>query len=732
MSGGGAGGSGGSGGWGEGGQSGRDYCDEGFLSNESCNGVDDDCDGEVDELGTFTCGVGVCARTVPACSGGTVSVCRPLAPAATSDGCNGVDDDCDGAVDEDCTGCVPVAPTGNDAMALASSGATPFATVQAAIDFADAHRSLVPRVCVAAGATCGATATFTGPVGADLTMRDGISVLGNYESTAWTRCSTSTTRLAPQTGRGVFFPETISRLTVLDGFAIDRFQATTTAGVTLTGAQNVMLSNLTIVGSPEATNAYGVDLATGARATIFRSRIDSGGFVSEGIAVRSVGSQVFVEDNCPGPPDPTTGWCTGACSSSGAEIRSSFSASSHTLTRLHPILLRDSPGSRIERSAVCSDLNVYWQLGEASAIQVEGDAAGILIRANSVRLQTPGVGELPTRKSTIRFMGCDGASPWIVGNHSLTLTSANDIDGVLEARGDCHPTFEANELVEGTHHYSAWGCNGVICQADGGLSSRCVVTNNSLIRNVSRGGNDGSFQTFLGLGVQCTGESCARIDRNRIVGMYGDPDLVAAQFLSGTGISVAGPAVIADNDIVGVSTVSNRLTTGAGLIAGAARGIIEHNSILGSDFPVATISTLATAPTGLTIAGTADREWIVRSNEIRAVVGSPCGGTNCGGGGSNPYSNPSIGIEVRGTAGVFADNIVSPGGCSTGLAIAEGSFAERHPRLFVNNHLIANTGQLQGALYRDGSAGYLLTAAAVDALTDMTASGTTAELCGAP
>ena len=65
------------------------------------------------------------------------------------------------------------------------------------------------------------------------------------------------------------------------------------------------------------------------------------------------------------------------------------------------------------------------------------------------------------------------------------------------------------------------------------------------------------------------------------------------------------------------------------------------------------------------------------------------------------------------------------------MAVSEGTTSGRHPRVFEGNHLIANTRPTgnttwQGSLYRDSDAGFLFTAAAVDALTDMTASGTTA------
>jgi hypothetical protein len=68
-------------------------------SNETCNGVDEDCDGAVDEgLGSTTCGAGACRVTVQNCIGSATQTCSPGSPVAET--CNNVDDDCDGAVDD--------------------------------------------------------------------------------------------------------------------------------------------------------------------------------------------------------------------------------------------------------------------------------------------------------------------------------------------------------------------------------------------------------------------------------------------------------------------------------------------------------------------------------------------------------------------------------------------------------------------------------------------------------
>jgi len=62
-----------------------------------CDGKDNNCNGQIDEgLGTRSCGVGACARTVSACVNGVAQTCTPGAPVAEICG-DGIDQDCNGA-----------------------------------------------------------------------------------------------------------------------------------------------------------------------------------------------------------------------------------------------------------------------------------------------------------------------------------------------------------------------------------------------------------------------------------------------------------------------------------------------------------------------------------------------------------------------------------------------------------------------------------------------------------
>jgi len=67
---------------------------------EQCNGEDDDCDGQIDEdIPTTTCGLGTCEHTIDACHEGIIQACDPM-EGWSEETCNGVDDNCDGDIDE--------------------------------------------------------------------------------------------------------------------------------------------------------------------------------------------------------------------------------------------------------------------------------------------------------------------------------------------------------------------------------------------------------------------------------------------------------------------------------------------------------------------------------------------------------------------------------------------------------------------------------------------------------
>ena len=80
------------------------------AGNEICNGIDDDCNGVVDDnlnVGKVcTDGVGACQRFgFIACDGQGNVKCTATAGQPSAETCNGIDDDCDGTADNGLTGC---------------------------------------------------------------------------------------------------------------------------------------------------------------------------------------------------------------------------------------------------------------------------------------------------------------------------------------------------------------------------------------------------------------------------------------------------------------------------------------------------------------------------------------------------------------------------------------------------------------------------------------------------
>ncbi len=124
----------------------------------------------------------------------------------------------------------------NPLSALSANASTPFASLQAAIDFAGAHPEVSSDVCVASGPDCDLTATYF--VTGALVLRDGVGVYGGYESGSFQRCPGSETVIDAASGSpSVVFDRLPTGPTTLDGFTLH-------LPVTVDRSSAITLSNL--------------------------------------------------------------------------------------------------------------------------------------------------------------------------------------------------------------------------------------------------------------------------------------------------------------------------------------------------------------------------------------------------------------------------------------------------------------------------------------------------------
>jgi|GEM_PF-2192058 len=642
-------------------------------SAEACNGEDDNCNGTVDEnLGMVVCGLGACQRSVAACSGGLIQACTPGTPAANDAACDGVDNDCDGAIDEDCT-CVHVAPTGNDTAATTDSNVTPFATVQAAIDWAAGDPTRPKRVCVAAGATCGSTVGYAG----DVTLSDGISVYGGYESTTFTSCTSSVVTLKPVAAAGILVPASVVSTTVLDGFQIERSATPIQAAVTVDGASNVILSNLAIGPGGTVTTSYGINLINGGAATITRSRIFGGNGTALSVGVHSDGGKPTIRDNC--PMLDATGHCATSCAtlSGGNGIRGRLTGATG---ESYAVFLKNSPNASVEQTATCGNAATT-----GAGVRVTGDSGGIVIRQSFIDAYG-GTAD----SHGLWLEDCDDGSPWIVDNQHIGgsgTTIGARVDGI-RAIGACHPIVDSNVVIVGGSEGGAVSAVGVYCGASAS-SSRCLVFGNKLIQ-----GSAGGFPPTA-TAVRCDDGACLRVAKNVLAGHSGVD--VYGLWLGKTGTFV-------DNNLIsgGCGTAS-----ASGVYAVDAFARLENNRV----------------GAGSCANGSASTPLFFGLRSQSASGGNELDVTNNDlDGGGNAIACKSTGVELKVVAarapskpvGMFRNNIVRGGLCLTARTVFAEADSNADPRVLENNDF--DPFQTPTTLYLDEATTNLTTTTAINAL----------------
>jgi hypothetical protein len=552
-------------------------------SGEACNGADDDCDGTADDnlpVTTFTCGQGACKNTVPSCSLGLLGVCVPNSSMAAADDktCNGVDDDCDGIVDQDCptmiTACVHVSPNGDDG-GDGSTGA-PLLTLPMAIATAFNPTGASRAVCVAGGLTCQDRATYTVGDTTPFQMSNGVSVYGNYEAASWTRCPIDPGTPDPNVtielkeAGGVTFRDTVNLPTALDGFVLARNvggSPTSIAAVTVNGARQVRLANLVVNDAAAASSTYGVNLVGGAEATITHSLIFGGAGTSESFGVRSVTSTPTIIENCT-DINATTGRCTTDCSKPPTLGIFGQAATATGGTGV-AVQLNASAGAVVETSTICGGLGL-----DAVGVHIIGNSPDTMIRGSSISA-TGG------SRSSLGILAedCNAATPWIVGNALIQGQQGTTRAAGIVARGGCKPVIDGNTLVSGGGDSTTGLAVGISCESNTATqSSLCAVLGNEAIQG------SGTARTAQSIGVACLDKSCVRIADNIVKGssavtaaygvvLHNDGAMIERNRITGGCGGQAAVGLRADDSF---ARVQNNLIT-AGNCAGAAITVSPTN-----------------------------------------------------------------------------------------------------------------------------------------------------------
>jgi len=164
-------------------------------SPEVCNGVDDNCNGNVDE-GNPGAGVncntgqpGICAAGQTQCSGGSISCQRLNNP--TTEICNGIDDNCNGVIDERPGGGGPLTrtcytgPSGTQGVGICRAGTETCSSGT----FGTCSGQVTPTTesCNGADNNCNGTVDEGCPIGISLTNAFWSTNYGGGGGTAFTR-----------------------------------------------------------------------------------------------------------------------------------------------------------------------------------------------------------------------------------------------------------------------------------------------------------------------------------------------------------------------------------------------------------------------------------------------------------------------------------------------------------------------------------------------------------------
>jgi hypothetical protein len=539
--------------------------------------------------------------------------------------------------------CFRVAPDGDDLLASESGGTTPFRTITGALDFADAHREISTEICVAAGATCGLSAVYAGPLGADIRMREGINVHGRYASTTWTRCTDADTRVEfePSTPAGVLFDSVIAESTTLEGVVVRPAFGDVTAGITVDGATGAVIDAVTVRAanfSDTPSFGFGIDVRNGGRLEVRASTIAAPD-AETAVALRSVASRVNV---------------------TGSEL----SANTDGVSRAAWFV--DSWASTVSDSSL-----LVASAGSPTAVVIEGSTEDLAITHSEIRVDG-------SARDAVAVMGsaCLGTVAEISESTISVINTATSTSGPPNAAGvvarDCWIRVAHSDIdvSVGGNLSGSSTLTGIDCDANCYLHDNRVTTTSLVTLQGT---------TVTSKGIVCS--SCGELSRNEVAGLR------AGGCLRNCNYDSVGMSVVASP--IGALVQENRLSpgcaggplggTGIGLaVSGNARVI---NNVIGGvncNFPEGGIHGVA-----VELAGPVD----LHSNSIHAGTFSAglCDGTA---------------VRFGDSAAKIRNTVLDPGTCPLGLSVDQTTPSSA--AAFQNNDVVARASgeigyRIQGA-----------------------------------